>query len=185
MMTTITPLMPRQKVPDLTVTTTDGDAWKLSDRNPENFTMVIVYRGLHCPICKGYLKDLDNRLADFTGKGVDVVVVSTDSEERTKDAKGSWRLANLTMAHGFSLDDARDWGLYISSGLGKTSAGVDEPAQFAEPGIFLIKPDGTLYFASVQTMPFARPQFAEIAGALDFVIAKDYPARGEVVDHTS
>ncbi len=67
-MTTITPLIPRQKVPDLTVTTTDGAVWKLSDRSPENFTMVIVYRGLHCPICKGYLKDLDNRLADFTAR---------------------------------------------------------------------------------------------------------------------
>jgi len=182
-MTTITPLMPRQKVPDLTVTKTDGGTWKLSDQSPENFTMVIVYRGLHCPICKGYLKDLDNRLADF--KGVDVIVVSTDSEERTKDAKESWQLGNLTMAHGFSLDDARDWGLYISSGLGRTSTGVEEPEKFAEPGIFLIRPDGTLYFASVQTMPFARPQFAEIAGALDYVIAKDYPARGEIVDHKS
>jgi len=114
-----------------------------------------------------------------------VIVVSTDSEERTKDAKESWHLGNLTMAQGFSLDDARDWGLYISSGIGKTSMGVDEPELFAEPGIFLIRPDGTLYFASVQTMPFARPQFAEIAGALDYVIAKDYPARGEVVDHNS
>jgi peroxiredoxin len=184
-MTTITPLIPRQKVPDLTVTTTDGGAWKLSEQSPENFTLVIAYRGLHCPICKGYLKDLDNRLADFNGKGVDVIVVSTDSEERTKEAKESWRLGNLTMAHGFSLDDARDWGLYISSGIGKTSTGVEEPEKFAEPGIFLIRPDGTLYFASVQTMPFARPQFAEIAGALDYVIAKDYPARGEIVDHNS
>jgi hypothetical protein len=42
--------------------------------------------------------------------------------------------------------------------------------------------DGTLYFASVQTMPFARPAFGDILGALDFVIAKNYPARGEVTD---
>ena len=31
--------------------------------------------------------------------------------------------------------------------------------------------------------PFARPRFGDILKALDFVIAKDYPARGEVVDH--
>jgi hypothetical protein len=28
-------------------------------------------------------------------------------------------------------------------------------------------------------MPFARPHFPEIATAIDFVLAKDYPARGE------
>jgi hypothetical protein len=28
-------------------------------------------------------------------------------------------------------------------------------------------------------MPFVRPNFGEMAKALDFVIANDYPARGE------
>lgn len=41
------------------------------------------------------------------------------------------------------------------------------------------------YFGTVQTMPFARPAFDQILGALDFVIAKNYPARGEVIDHTN
>ena len=61
----------------------------------------------------------------------------------------------------------------------------EEPAIFSEPGLFLVRPDGTLYFGTVQTMPFARPAFDQILGALDFVIAKGYPARGEVVDHTN
>jgi hypothetical protein len=29
-------------------------------------------------------------------------------------------------------------------------------------------------------MPFARPSFGDILKAIDFVVAKDYPARGEV-----
>ena len=28
-------------------------------------------------------------------------------------------------------------------------------------------------------MPFARPSFQDLLGAIDFAIAKDYPARGE------
>ena len=32
---------------------------------------------------------------------------------------------------------------------------------------------------STQTMPFARPSFQDLLGAIDFAIAKDYPARGE------
>ena len=46
----------------------------------------------------------------------------------------------------------------------------------------MIRPDGTLSFGAVQTMPFARPAFGDILKALDFVIANDYPARGEVID---
>lgn len=78
---------------------------------------------------------------------------------------------------------AREWGLYLSEGRGKTSAGVEEPVLFSEPAIYLIRPDGTLYFGSVQTMPFARPHFEDILTAIDFVMKRDYPARGEVVDH--
>ncbi len=58
-----------------------------------------------------------------------------------------------------------------------TSAGVEESALFSESGLFLLRADRTLYFASVQTMLFARPHFRDILGALDFVIAKNYPAR--------
>jgi hypothetical protein len=50
---------------------------------------------------------------------------------------------------------------------------------FSEPGLFLVSPDQSLYYGSVQTMPFARPHFSELLGALDFAIANDYPARGE------
>lgn len=53
------------------------------------------------------------------------------------------------------------------------------PDEFSEPGLFLIRPDGTLFASTVQTMPFARPKFDDLLGAIQFVIKNDYPARGE------
>lgn len=44
---------------------------------------------------------------------------------------------------------------------------------------FLIRPDNTLYYGNVQTMPFARPIFSELLSAIDFALEKNYPARGE------
>ena len=172
-------LMPRKPVPELTVPLVGGGSWSLADQRPKHFTLVVVYRGLHCPICSRYLKDLDTKLAKFVERGVNVVVVSSDDEARALKAKTDWGLDNLDVGFGLGIAKAREWGLYVSTGRGKTSIGVEEPALFAEPGLFLIRPDGTLYFGSVQTMPFARPSFQEILGALDFVIANDYPARGE------
>ena len=44
---------------------------------------------------------------------------------------------------------------------------------------FLIKPDQTIYYLSVQSMPFVRPNFSEMLQAVDYIIKNDYPARGE------
>ncbi len=141
--------------------------------------MVVFYRGLHCPLCRTYISELDKLLDDFEQRGVNVVAISSDTEERARTTKDSWGVQNLEIGYGLELEVAQQWGLYISSSRGKTSAGVEEPAMFSEPGVFLVRPDGTLYWASVQTMPFARPHFKEVLSALDFVIKADYPARGE------
>jgi hypothetical protein len=53
------------------------------------------------------------------------------------------------------------------------------PTPRQEPGIFLVNPDASLFWAAVSTMPFARPHFDEILGAIDFVLSRGYPARGE------
>jgi len=174
-------LMPRQPVPDLHVRLSGGGVWQLSERRPAHFSMIVFYRGLHCPICATYLKDLESKLDGFERNGVDSFAVSCDTAERADETKRKWALARLPIGYGLEIEQARRWGLYISSGRGPTSIGVEEPQRFAEPGLFLVRPDGTLYYGAVQTMPFARPSFADLIKAVEFAIAKDYPARGEVV----
>lgn len=182
-MASLTPLMPRQAVPPLSVSTVDEGRWTLSESTPTNFTMVVFYRGHHCPVCAKYLRELERVLEEFSGRGVDVIAVSADGEERARRAKEDWRLARLRIGHGLDLDDARRWGLYISSGIGTTSSGVEEPTLFTEPAVYLVRPDGTLYYGSVQTSPFARPDFTQLLAAVDKALSGGYPARGEVVDH--
>ncbi len=175
----MTKLMPRQPVPALEVATLDGETWSLAARQPETFTMIVFYRGLHCPICSNYMRDLDRKVADFRQRGVEVIGISTDDEERARTTKTDWGLENLAIGYGMSIDTAREWGLYVSTSRGKTSTGHEEPPLFNEPGIFLVRPDGTLFAANVATMPFARPHFAELLKAVEFIIERDYPARGE------
>jgi len=172
-------LIPRKPVPELEFDTLDHGSWSLAAQKPERFTMVVFYRGLHCPICHRYTSELNGMIGDYAKRGVSTVVTSTDSRERAAEAKQKWGISNLTIGYGVTIEKAREWGLYISTSRGKTSAGVEEPALFAEPGIFLIKSDATLYWASISTMPFARPHFTDILGAIDFAVSKNYPARGE------
>ncbi|MBT6093638.1 MAG: AhpC/TSA family protein [Rhodospirillaceae bacterium] len=180
-MSEINALVPRQPVPALELPLVGGGTWSMADQKPENFTMVVFYRGLHCPICSRYLGDLNRKAQKFADKGVNVLVASSDDEDRATRAKTEWELDALDLAYGISLEKAREWGLYVSTSNGKTSTGLVEPDMFIEPGLYLIRADGTLYFGTVQTMPFARPSFAEILAAIDRVLEVNYPARGEVV----
>ena len=171
--------LPRQIAPELAVPTLAGAIWSLATATPERFSLIVFYRGLHCPICATYLTELNKLLPEFATRGVEAVAVSSDTEERAREAASKWALSPLTVGHSLTIPTARAWGLYISKGRGVTSAGIEEPALFSEPGLFLVRPDGALYWASVQSMPAARPHFRDVLGALDFFIAKDYPARGE------
>jgi peroxiredoxin len=172
-------LMPRQPVPALQVPTLAHGNFDLAQDAPAQFTLLVFYRGLHCPICLKYLLELGRLLGDFEQRGVKVIALSSDTAERAKAMADKLKAPGLRVGHDLPLQVARDWGLYISTSRGTTSIGIEEPALFAEPAVYLVRPDGTLYYGSVQTMPFARPHFDELLAAIDFAVAKNYPARGE------
>ena len=172
-------LIPRQKTPDLKLPTLDHGTFDLSSEGTERGTVICFYRGLHCPVCATYLTELEKRVAAFAERGVSCIAVSSDGEERTRAMADKIDARQLRFGYDLPLSVARDWGLYISTSRGKTSIGIEEPALFSEPGLFMITPEQTLYYGSVQTMPFVRPHFSELLAALDFAIEKNYPARGE------
>jgi peroxiredoxin len=172
-------LIPRQPVPTLKVPTLAHGDFALDADAPQNFSLVVFYRGLHCPICLKYLLELGRLRSEFEKRGVSVIAISSDNRERAQAMADKLNAPELRVGYDLSLASAREWGLYISTSRGMTSIGVEEPALFSEPGVFIVRPDGTLYYGAVQTMPFARPHFDELLAAVDFVLAKNYPARGE------
>ena len=167
-------LKPGDKVPDLELPLTIDASFDLGSQSPDAFTMLVFYRGKHCPICKRYLEELGGRLSDFTERGINVFAVSMDSAERAQVSHREWDTGVLPLAHDLSEDQAREWGLYIS----EKRPDSEEPEKFSEPGLFLIKPDGTLFFAVTQSAPFTRPPLDELLKGIDFVLENDYPARG-------
>ena len=167
-------IKPRQTAPALAVTLLDGSAWRLADAKPAAFQMIVVYRGLHCPVCKTYLGELETKLGGFAKRGVDVIAISTDDRARAERAKAEWGLANLRLGYDLSIAAARDWDLFIS-----TAIRDGEPPEFSEPGLFLIKPDGTLFYAARGNAPWGRPAFDQVLRGIDTAIERKTPARGE------
>ncbi|MGJ8733205.1 MAG: peroxiredoxin-like family protein [Cellulophaga sp.] len=166
-------IKPREKAPELSIELVNDATWKLSEQSPENFTLILFYRGKHCPVCQKQLEQLQKSLPKFTERGVNVIAISTDTEEVAKATHKEWDISDIPLGHSFSIDEARKWGLFISSGI------KQEPEFFAEPGLFLITPDQTVYWESIQSMPFGRPEFRDVLGGIDYILKADYPARGE------
>ncbi len=169
-----TPL-PRRPAPTLTFDLVGGGSWSLADQQPEAFTLVVFYRGLHCPVCKKYLQTLTELQRDYAERGVEVVAVSMDTEARARKARMDWDLGDFPLGHSLDVKTAEAWGLYFSEAIKDA-----EPDLFSEPGLVLVRPDGELYYVAVNSMPFGRPHLPTFLKSIDFILENDYPARGEV-----
>ena len=165
--------MPGRPAPALTLPTLDGGGFDLHAQT--GWTLLVMYRGLHCPVCIGELSALSGRLSEFEAMGAAVAAASTDDEARARRTQEKAGSGALTIAHSLSLTAAsQEWGLWISS----AREGSQEPALFSEPGHFLIAPDHTLWAAWIQSTPFSRPPADDLLKALQFASGKGYPPRG-------
>ncbi|NRT12709.1 peroxiredoxin-like family protein [Flavobacterium sp. 14A] len=167
---------PKHKAPHLSFPLLSGGTWNLEEQKPENFTLLVFYRGLHCPLCKKYLIELESLLPDFEKKGVKVVTVSMDDEKRARLSRKDWGINVLDLGYGLDLQSAKDWGLYLSKGIKE-----GEPDVFSEPGLFLIDKNNEIYYAAINSNPWGRPYLPSFVKAVDFITESGYPARGEMV----
>lgn len=165
-------LMPGTPAPALSLPLVGGGTWDLAAQTPDAVTMIVVYRGYHCPLCKDYLAKLDALTPAFEEAGVSVVLASMDGEERAQKVRDEWGVGATPIAYGMSEETARSWGLWVSSSIKEAEADI-----FAEPGLFWVLPDGTLYLITIGSMPFARPDLDLLLAKVP-AIAAGYPARG-------
>ena len=164
---------PAEHAPDLDLPLVGGGRFVLSESRPERFTLLVFNRGLHCPACRSQLSELNRRIGDLAARGIDVVSVSGEDETRATAMRDQWGIGDVPLAFGLTEHEMRSWGLFVSRGVSD-----DEPAVFNEPALFLIKPDGTVYYESLLSMPVGRPRLDDLLHGIDFWIENDYAARG-------
>ena len=62
---------PKQNVPHL-----GGDTLTVgAPRGGYDWQLIVVYRGLHCPLCKTYLTQLEALQSRFHDNGIDVIAL--------------------------------------------------------------------------------------------------------------
>ncbi|MGY3439584.1 MULTISPECIES: redoxin domain-containing protein [unclassified Marinovum] len=139
----------------------------------ENWTLLVVYRGKHCPRCKKYLNGLNEMRGKWAEAGFDVAVVSADPEDKAQAdlAEFGW---GFDLGYGLSREQMDALGLYVTQPL--SDAETDQP--FAEPGVYVIRPDGSLLLIAISNGPSARPDLAELLDGMVFTKKTDRPPRG-------
>ena len=163
--------------PTITLPTISGGEVTLSTPEGEgnDWRLVVVYRGKHCPLCTRYLNVLNDLVSDFNQLGVDVVAVSADTLEKADSHLSELKL-NFEVAYDLSVEQMKALGLYIS----EPRSAAETDSLFAEPGLFIINSEGKAQIISTSNSPAVRPELAVIAQGLAFVRnpENNYPIRG-------
>ncbi|WP_417249952.1 redoxin domain-containing protein [Celeribacter sp.] len=141
----------------------------------ERWSLIVVYRGKHCPRCKKYLNVLNEMRDQWDAAGFDVAVVSADSAAKAQedvDAFG-W---GFDLGYGLTEAQMAQLGVYVTAPLSPSEA----DGNFAEPGVFVLRPDGSLIVVAISNGPAARPDLAELFDGMVFNKTNDRPTRGLV-----
>jgi peroxiredoxin len=135
--------------------------------------LVVVYRGKHCPICKTYLTALEGLKDEFAKLNTEVVALSADPKEKAEPHVAELGLS-VPVGYGLTPEQMRVLGLYISNP--RDANETDRP--FAEPGVFVVNPDGLLQAVDRSNAPWLRPELSMIARGIGVVQTRLPQIRG-------
>lgn len=162
------------ELPDITLPLAVGGQIALGkSQKMDHWQIVFVYRGLHCPVCKKYLKQLETLKDKFLEAGAEIVAVSGDPKDKAISMVDTEGLS-FPVAYGLSIPQMQELGLYISEP--RSPQETDRP--FAEPGMFAVNSQGKVHLIDISNTPFNRSDLEELVETVEWIRENDYPIRG-------
>ena len=150
-------LEPGDKAPDFTIKDLEGKLHQLYDYLNGQKTVLLFYRGEWCPICNLQLHSLQEKLAEFQEANAQILAISTDTPENTQKLVGKHNLGFPVLA-GLGHEAAEAYDLFFS-----------EEKSHAQPAVFILRPDGTVVYASLQSGPMGRPSNDDLLAIVSYI----------------
>lgn len=168
----MTVIKPADTFPPISFNLISGGTKKLSD-DVGRWIMLIVYRGDHCPRCKQYMKRLHELQDGYAERGVDILITSMDPEHIVQRTikENSW---TLPIAHSLSAEDSEMLSLYLTP----HEDGSELEGVYAEPGLFLINPEGKIQVIATSNSPSVRPDLEVVLDGIIGTQERGLPIRG-------
>ena len=165
-------IKPADPFPPIDFKMMSGGTQRLSD-NKGRWSVLIVYRGDHCPRCKTYVARLHELAAGYAEREVDLMLASMDPENiarRTMDENG-W---TLPVAHSLSVEECQQLAVYLTD----HEDGSELSGPYAEPGLYLINPEGLTQVIATSNSPSVRPDLEVVLDGIIGTQDRNLPIRG-------
>ena len=170
-METTAKLHPGQKFEALKFSCLDGADYTIGA--PGDWQALFIFPGQHCPICKSYLGEIEQRREAFVQLGVSVAAASADNEVQSRITADQSKF-RFPILYGMDEPTMQQLGLYIS----EPRSAQEADHRFPEPALFVVNKDGVLQLVDIANAPFLCPDLDRLVRGLGFIIDKGYPIRG-------
>ncbi len=137
------------------------------------WVMLIVYRGDHCPRCKTYISRLHELAGGYAERGVELLLATMDPQaivQRTID-ENKW---TLPVAHSLSVAECQQLSVYLTD----HEADYELDGPYAEPGLYLINPEGITQVIATSNSPSVRPDLEVVLDGIIGTQERNLPIRG-------
>ncbi|WP_227395014.1 peroxiredoxin family protein [Jeotgalibacillus aurantiacus] len=152
-----------EKAPNFELTSTTGETYSLeNERN--GWQLIVFFRGSWCPVCQKDLKEYSDHLSKFTENNVNVVAISTDTNENLSTFKQEYELKFPVLS-----DEKHE----VFDAYGVFYHGEDAPyedhGEHGEPGYFILDEEGRVLFQHRQSGPFGRPDAESLRKTIRYI----------------
>jgi peroxiredoxin Q/BCP len=139
-----------QSAPDFTLVNTEDESVSLASFNREGPVVLVFYYGYSCSHCVAQLFALQKDLEYFHQLGAEIVAVSADSPEHTRERYAEYGSFTFPVLSDPEYAVSEEWGVYVRP--------TDEQQEDLLHGTFVIDRDGTVIFANCGYQPFLDNQ---------------------------
>jgi len=146
----ISPLLIGEKIPDVSVTSTEGLQTSLKTVLSEKPSILLFYRGGWCPYCNRHLSAVGEIESEIAASGYQIIAISPDSPKKLKGSKNKEKLgynlfsdakADLIKAMGIAFKAPERYTDKLLSFSGGHNSGF-----LPVPSAFIVDTDGIILF---------------------------------------
>lgn len=157
--TEVTPVLTGTSIPNVVVSTIEGESKELRELVKEKPAVLIFYRGGWCPFCNRHMAQLQEAHSKLVDMGYQVLAISPDKPEFLKESKQEKNLS-YTLLSDSDMAATKAFGLaykldkdtierYKKNGLDLAERSGHDHYLLPAPAVFLVNPDGMITFQYV------------------------------------
>jgi peroxiredoxin len=151
-------LNPGDPFPQLTISTTDGQALTIPDAFAGDFAVVLFYRGAWCPYCNAQLRAFERANQALADNGTRVVALSVDDKDTTADLVAKHK---LTFPVGYGAD--------APAVAAATGAFVNPDPVFLQSTGFVLDPAGNVVVSVYSSGAIGRLVPEDVTGLVGYL----------------